>query len=253
MIKSIQKGTKSAVVTMEEGVAEVKQGTLEASRSGEALRNIREEINKVNLQVQQIATAAEEQTATASEISSNINQVTDVVRNTSDSARQCVSISQQLSKLSSAIKNVVDKFTFSESNTFFVWNSSYSVGIDAMDREHKRMVEIINDLYGAMRQGKGNEVIGSILDGLVEYTKTHFAHEEHFMRETGYAAYEEHKQEHGTLTGQVLEIQSKYRSGAVLSLEVMSFVKEWLVNHIQGSDKRYGPNIKKALSSARQA
>lgn len=246
MIKSIQKDTRSAVVTMEEGVAEVEQGTREASRSGEALQNIRDEINRVNLQVQQIATAAEEQTATAGEISSNINQVTDVVRNTSDSARQCVSLSQQLSKLSSAIKNVVDKFTFSESNTFFVWNSSYSVGVDAMDREHKRMVEIINDLYGAMRYGKGNEAIGRILDSLVAYTQTHFAHEERFMRETGYAAFEAHQREHGTLTGQVLEIQAKYRAGSVLSLEVMGFVKEWLVNHIQGSDRLYAPNMRKS-------
>jgi hemerythrin-like metal-binding protein len=113
-----------------------------------------------------------------------------------------------------------------------------------MDQEHKRMVEIINNLYSAMRQGKGNEAIGSILDSLVEYTRTHFAHEERFMKETGYVAYKEHKQEHEKLTGQVLEIQSKYRSGVVLSLEIMGFVKEWLVNHIQGSDKRYGPNLK---------
>ena len=115
-----------------------------------------------------------------------------------------------------------------------------------MDREHKRMVEIINDLYGAMRHGKGNEAIGRILDGLVEYTQTHFAHEERFMKERGYTAYEEHKREHDTLTGQVLEIQAKYRSGGVLSLEVMSFVKEWLVNHIQGSDALYGPSMRKA-------
>jgi len=247
MIKSIQKDTKSAVVAMEEGVAEVEQGTREAARSGEALRNIRAEIDSVNTQVQQMAAAAEEQTATTSEISCNIHQITDVVKNTSDNARQCVSISQQLSTLSTVIKNVVGKFTFSESNTFFTWNSSYSVGSDEMDQEHKRLVEIINNLYGAMRQGKGNEAIGSILDGLVEYTRTHFAHEERLMKEVGYSAYEEHKLEHNKLTEQVLEIQSKYRLGAVLSLEIMSFVKEWLVNHIQGSDKRYGPYLKKHL------
>lgn len=248
MIKSIQKDTKFAVVAMEEGVAEVEQGTHEAARSGDALRNIREEINSVNLQVQQMATAAEEQTATTCEISSNIHQITDVVKKTSDDARQCVSISQQLSTLSTVIKQVVGKFTFSESNTFFAWNSSYSVGCAAMDQEHKRLVEIINNLYGAMRQGKGNEVIGPILDSLVEYTRTHFAHEERLMKETGYTACEEHKREHDSLTGQVLEIQNKYRSGGVLSLEVMSFVKDWLVNHIQGSDKRYGPQmIKKGI------
>lgn len=248
MIKSIQKDTKSAVAAMEEGVHEVEQGTREAARSGEALRNIREEIDSVNQQVQQMATAAEEQTATTGEISSNIHQVTDVVKRTSDDARQCVSISQQLSTLSTVLKDVVGKFTFSESHTFFAWNSSYSVGFNTMDQEHNRLVEIINNLYGAMRQGKGNEAIGPILDGLVEYAGTHFAHEERLMKETGYAAFDEHKREHDSLTGHVLEIQNKFHSGAVLSLEVMGFVKDWLVNHIQGSDKRYGPHmIKKGI------
>ncbi len=249
MIQSIQKDTKSAVVAMEEGVAEVRQGTHEAERSGEALRNIREEINSVTIQVQQMAAAAAEQTTTAGDISGNIHQVTRVVENTSDNARQCVSLSQQLATLSTVIQNVVDKFTFAETgNSFFVWNSSYSVDCDAMDREHKRMVEIINQLYGAMRQGKGNTAIGSILDALVEYTRTHFVHEEQLMREAGYAGYEEHKREHDSLTEQVLAIQDRFRSGSVLSLEVMSFVKEWLVNHIQGSDKRYGPHVNKRVS-----
>ncbi|HEY4745318.1 MAG TPA: bacteriohemerythrin [Desulfuromonadaceae bacterium] len=251
MIQSIQKDTKSAVVAMEKGVEEVQQGTHEAARSGEALRNIQEEINSLTTQVHQMAAAAGEQTATTCEISSNIHQVTDVVKNTSDNARQCVSLSQQLATLSQAIKGVVGKFTFSESNAFFVWNSSYSVGCDSMDQEHKRLVEIINKLYGAMRQGKGNETIGSILDGLVDYARTHFAHEERLMKDAGYAAYEEHKREHDSLTGHVLAIQEKYRSGTVLSLEVMSFVKEWLVNHIQGSDKRYGPYVNKQENKQR--
>ena len=75
MIKAIQKDTKTAVIAMEEGVNEVEQGTEEATRSGEALRNIQDEINALHLQVQQIATAAEEQTATTSEISSNIHRI----------------------------------------------------------------------------------------------------------------------------------------------------------------------------------
>ncbi|BCS55029.1 bacteriohemerythrin [Geobacter sp. SVR] len=253
MIKSIQNDTKSAVAAMEKGVAEVKQGTHEAGRSGEALRSIQEEINNLNMQVQQMAVAAEEQTATTCEISGNIHQITDVVKSTSDNARQCVVLSQQLATLSTAIQEVVGKFTFSESNTFFAWNSSYSVGFDPMDQEHRKLVEIINQLYGAMRQGKGNERIGSTLDALVEYTRTHFAHEERLMKETGYAAYEEHKREHDNLSAQVRAIQEKYRSDSVLSLEVMSFVKEWLVNHIQGSDRRYGPHLRKSARTSRAA
>ncbi|HBA73083.1 MAG TPA: hemerythrin, partial [Geobacter sp.] len=50
---------------------------------------------------------------------------------------------------------------------------------------------------------------------------------------------------HEALISQVIEIQGKYRSGTALGQEVMSFLKNWLVNHIQGLDKRYGPVMNK--------
>ncbi|MDO9069618.1 MAG: methyl-accepting chemotaxis protein, partial [Deltaproteobacteria bacterium] len=78
MIKAIQKETKGAVAAMEQGVRQVESGTIEAAKSGEALRDILQQINDVAMQVNQIATAAEEQTATTSEISSNMQQITEV-------------------------------------------------------------------------------------------------------------------------------------------------------------------------------
>jgi methyl-accepting chemotaxis protein len=113
MIKSIQQETRSAVTAMEEGVAEVEQGTQEAARSGEALRMIQEEINAVNLQVQQIATAAEEQTATTSEISGNIHQITEVVQGNVEGARKTLSAAEYLSDLSNELKRMVSQFKVS--------------------------------------------------------------------------------------------------------------------------------------------
>ena len=80
MIKAIQGETRGAVAAMEQGVRQVEAGTIEAGRSGEALRDILEQVNAVAMQVNQIATAAEEQTATTSEISSNMMQITEVVQ-----------------------------------------------------------------------------------------------------------------------------------------------------------------------------
>jgi hemerythrin-like metal-binding protein len=243
MIKSIQQETRSAVTAMEEGVAEVEQGTQEAARSGEALRMIQEEINAVNLQVQQIATAAEEQTATTSEISGNIHQITDVVQGTANGARKTLSIAQDLSRLSNELKLMVSQFSVSESGMLIDWNDIYSVGVSSMDQEHQRLIGIINNLNNAMHSGRGKEVIGSILDEMVDYTRTHFSHEERLMRESGFPGFDEHKRVHEDLTGQVMEAQSKYRSGKALSQELMGFLIKWLVNHIQGMDKRYGVHL----------
>ncbi len=172
MIKAIQQETRSAVSAMEEGVSEVEQGTAEAARSGEALRMIQDEINDVNMQVQQIATAAEEQTATTSEISSNIHQITDVAQNSVDGARRTSNAAQHLTRLAAELERLVSQFKLSESGKLIVWSKSYSVGVDVMDQEHKRLIDIINNLYSAMRSGRGKDAIGSILDELIEYTKT---------------------------------------------------------------------------------
>ncbi|TWJ18245.1 bacteriohemerythrin [Geobacter argillaceus] len=243
MIKVIQRNTQTAVSAMEEGVAEVHNGTDEAERSGEALRRIQDEINAVNLQVQQIATAAEEQTATTSEITGNMHQITEVVSGSVDRARDTYNAAQHLSRLSEELQRVVGQFKLAESGNLITWSSSYSVHVSQMDEEHQRLVSIINKLYGAMREGRGKEAVGSILGELIDYTKNHFAHEERLMQETGFAGLEEQKRAHENLISRVSEIQKKFKAGEALSQEVMSFLKDWLSNHIQGQDKQYGPHL----------
>ena len=245
MIKAIQQETKTAVSAMEEGVAEVEQGTEEAARSGEALRRIQDEINAVHLQVQQIATAAEEQTATTSEISSNIHQITNIAQQTMEHSRTTVGTAQHLSRLSEELQKVVGQFKLSESGKLIVWSNSYSVTVKQMDQEHQRLIDIINNLYAAMRAGRSNEAIGTILDELVAYTKTHFSHEEQLMQQANYAGLADQKKAHEALVNQLNDILAKYRAGTALGQEIMNFLKNWLINHIQGMDKQYGPTMHK--------
>ena len=241
MIKAIQQDTKTAVAAMEEGVGEVEQGTGEAARSGEALRNIQDEISALHLQVQQIATAAEEQTATTSEISSNIHNITEVAQDTVEGARKTAAAAEHLSRLSTELERLVGQFKLAGSGKMITWSKSFSVGVGQMDREHQRLVDTINNLYASMRSGRSKDAIGTILDELVDYTKTHFAHEERLMQEAGFEGYNDQKRAHEALVAQVGEIQGKYHAGTALGQEVMTFLKNWLLNHIQGMDKLYGP------------
>jgi len=125
------------------------------------------------------------------------------------------------------------------------WNDKLSVGVKVLDDDHKKLVGMVNQLYDAIQSGHGKDSLGKTLDGLIEYTKVHFGHEEQFFAQTSYAASADHKKEHDDLTRQVLDIQQKYKKGATgcLSLEVMNFLKNWLVTHIQGSDQKYGPYL----------
>ena len=110
MIKAIQNETKGAVAAMEQGVHQVEQGTAEAAKSGNALRDILDQINAVAMQVNQIATAAEEQTATTSEISNNMQQITRVVQDTASGAHQSVAAAAHLKGNAEELQKLVRQF-----------------------------------------------------------------------------------------------------------------------------------------------
>jgi len=125
------------------------------------------------------------------------------------------------------------------------WTEKLSVGIRVIDDDHKRLIGLLNELYDAMQAGRGRQALGNILDGLIQYTKLHFAREEKFFADTGYPGAIPHKQEHEKLTSQVLEVQQKYAAGssAALSIAVLNFLQNWLMQHIQVSDQRYRPHF----------
>jgi hemerythrin len=125
------------------------------------------------------------------------------------------------------------------------WNEKLSVGVSVIDDEHRKLLGMLNELYDAMQTKQSEKVLGKILDALLAYTAYHFKHEEALLAKTGYAAAAEHEKEHTDLTKQVLDVQKKYREGATatLSTEVLNFLRKWLLTHILGSDKKFGPHL----------
>ena len=122
------------------------------------------------------------------------------------------------------------------------WSDEYSVKVREMDDQHKKLVGMINDLHEAMKSGKGKDVMEKILNGLADYVGIHFSAEENLMKTHGFPEYQQQKAKHAELTRQVQDFQSKFQAGqAVITVEVMSFLKDWLMVHIKGMDKKYGP------------
>lgn len=128
---------------------------------------------------------------------------------------------------------------------FFAWGKEYETGIKEVDAQHKKLIELINELYEAMRCGKGMEVMGKILSDLIKYTKTHFTYEEYLMGTYGFPELSSHKSEHQGFTSKVLDFERDFKEGKVgLTVQVMNFLKEWLANHILKIDKKYVPFLK---------
>jgi hemerythrin len=124
----------------------------------------------------------------------------------------------------------------------FEWKESYSVNITGVDIQHKRLVEILNELYEAMSARKAKEIIDGILNKMSNYAAIHFLYEEELMKKHNYPEFNEHKKLHDAFVAKVSEFIQKHKEGhLMLSLDVMNFLKDWLKNHIQGVDKKYGP------------
>ncbi len=125
------------------------------------------------------------------------------------------------------------------------WSSKYSVGIPSIDEQHKKLVEIINELNDAIKSGKSKEVLNHVLTSLVDYTKVHFKYEEELFNKFGYQDKLKHKMVHDKLTKQVVDFYNNYQKGkASISIDLMSFLSKWLVDHIMGEDQKYSDFLK---------
>ena len=122
------------------------------------------------------------------------------------------------------------------------WNGNLSLGIGSIDKQHQKLVELINELNAAMLEGKGKDALSRIINGLTDYTKTHFATEEKYFQQFGYPEAAGHKAQHDHFTSKVLEFKGEFERGRLgLSVKVMQFLSNWLQEHIKGSDKKYAP------------
>ncbi|MDD5284559.1 MAG: bacteriohemerythrin [Desulfuromonadaceae bacterium] len=241
MIKAIQSETQSAVNSMSEGVDEVKRGTAESTRSGEALEDILNKINELTMQISQVATAAEEQTATTQEITNNIQMITDVVNRNVENARSTTQATTTLAKQVDGLHELVGKFRLSKA---LEWDPSFATGVLKYDEQHKVLFNMVNDLADAMQQKKSKEAVGRVLNGLAEYTVNHFADEERSFAHSRYPEESEHKALHKKLVDQVVALIGKFNAGEpLITQDVINFLQDWLINHIKGVDRRYGPHL----------
>jgi len=130
------------------------------------------------------------------------------------------------------------------SNIFFIWNESYSVGINTIDEQHKKLIGIINRLYTSFMEKKQAEDISEIMKELADYTRYHFSNEERLFREKKYPLAAEHTKEHENFIDELYQLKTKFDSApSVLTLKVMTFLQKWLKEHILINDKKYIPYL----------
>ncbi|MFT3755932.1 MAG: bacteriohemerythrin [Pseudoxanthomonas sp.] len=128
-----------------------------------------------------------------------------------------------------------------------IWQDDLDTGIDIIDGQHKRIVEMINQLHSA-QLGHHEAAIGDVIDELVDYTLSHFAFEEELMEEAGYPFSAAHKRVHEIFTKRVAEYRLRFRAGEDVADDLKSLLSRWLFNHIRSDDKAYVQDVKQHLN-----
>ena len=119
------------------------------------------------------------------------------------------------------------------------WNDSYSVGVDSIDDQHKKLLDMLSNFLESVELDSDKAKI-TLINSLIDYTKYHFSNEEKCFDKFNYSDKENHIKEHQVFIGKVTDIQNRLESGnMVLTMEIAKFLREWLVNHIKVSDKQY--------------
>lgn len=128
---------------------------------------------------------------------------------------------------------------------FVEWKDEYSVGIDSLDNDHRKLLALINNLQTAIHYQTDETFEREALNEVVAYTKYHFEREEKMMQDAGYADLEAHVKGHNEMIAKVDEFQKDYENQGHEALETVAlFLRDWLVQHINGTDKEYSEILK---------
>ncbi len=120
------------------------------------------------------------------------------------------------------------------------WNKEYNINISIIDVDHKRFVDIVNKAIIAKQGGKSPEEIQEILNEMIQHAKTHFKTEETYMKEFNYPEYQCHIEEHRDFSLRTNAYLDRVINGDCnIANEILEYLKQWLINHIQGTDKKY--------------
>ncbi len=127
------------------------------------------------------------------------------------------------------------------------WGPKLEIGIGIIDSQHRRLVDLINKLDEATEKGRGSDVVGETLEGLIDYTHTHFRTEQELLKEHNYEDYDLHCREHRIFTDQIEIYRDRLDAGSLrISSNVMAYMRGWLLTHIGSSDRAYIRTLKDA-------
>jgi len=216
-----------------------------------ATAEIIENLHQASSGIEEVSRNVAQSSTFSSEIAGEIGEVNTIARIITDNSAKVSLNAGDLTRLATDLKAMIGEFKVERSaeptavlagdaSDLITWDDSIRFGIEVIDRQHHHLVDLVNKLHHAMRSRAGRAVLASTLAELARYTVEHFQTEERLMAAARYPQLDAHKREHEKLVNEVVAFQRQFESGsATITLDLMNFLSDWLLNHIKGVDRRY--------------
>ncbi|MEV3822004.1 bacteriohemerythrin [Aeromonas dhakensis] len=252
-IEALQHNTRHAVTTMHTTRNVSEQAVSQAAGTGETLTAIVEAITRVNDMNGHIATAAGQQAQVTEETNRNVMEVASIARECLELARQSRSHTRDMNQANEEIGLISDQFDVSKAGSasqdqeLLHWNEAFMVQVPSMDNQHLGLFEAMNRLYQAVIDKSPAQLRKQRLDELLKLATRHFADEEQVMEQAGYPELRRHKEEHARLLAELDTLmQRNGTDDEEFNMELLVFLKNWLLNHISKVDKQYSGSLRQA-------
>jgi methyl-accepting chemotaxis protein/hemerythrin len=240
VIKDLQARINKVNKSVESSVSLVNTGIELSDSSVEAIDQIKEDIMNVANQIDGIVHSKEEETFAIADVTLS---TTDISAQTEDIVKvvdESFLAGENLTGLAGTISKLTKEFKSDKMKEFMPWSPRLELGVKTFDDQHKKLVKLINKLYDAMNSNKGDQAMLGILDELIQYTVYHFDSEEEMFKKYGYTNEAQHVKIHTSLKKTAVDLREKVLAGeAVIGFNVISFLEDWVKNHILGEDKKY--------------
>lgn len=128
------------------------------------------------------------------------------------------------------------------------WTPDLAVGIQEIDKQHQELFKHINDLLEASQKGLGKTQVQDVVKFLEGYVVFHFGTEERYMDQYKYPGVGDHKKEHIWFVDQWQGLKQQLDAEGPTVLGVLStkrLLVDWLLNHVQKTDRALGAFLKK--------
>lgn len=254
MIEKLEGGTSVAVTNMRQTAEVSDKAVQHTARVGESLESIDSIVARMTDMNTQVATASEEQSSVAEEINQNVVAVSDiasrVLKIANDNKKQAVEAMLANEEIALLMKQFKTSGSVQQQDkeAIALWHDGYLVGVPAMDRQHRRLFDLMNATYKTSWQSLESVDLDRNINELVSFAKKHLEDEEVLMRKAGYSGFDQHRGIHQKLLKDIAgHITAFTHSRAEEDfMKLIVFLKQWLVNHIYHEDKKYSETLTKA-------